>query len=54
MMNTDHYVEVLRRTVIPEMRKCFPGCPGVFEQDLAPCHTSKNFKSFLRVVEPSL
>ena len=36
MTNSAHYIEV-----ILDMRKAFPDGLGVFQQDLAPCHTSK-------------
>lgn len=46
MMNSKQYISVLRRGAVPEMRKRFPGNSGVFQQDLAPCHTSKMVKTF--------
>ena len=47
MMNSDKYMYVLEQKVIPEMRKRFTDGSGVFQQDLAPCQTSKKVKSFM-------
>lgn len=41
MMNSKQYVTILRRQVIPELRRRFPGNDGIFQQDLAPCHHIK-------------
>ena len=46
MMNSQKYIEILRRRVIPEMTKSFPESDGIFQQDKAPCHTSKAVKKF--------
>lgn len=46
MMNSKQYVTIVRQNVIPELRKRFPGKSGIFQQDLAPCHTAKLVKSF--------
>ena len=46
MMRSQQYIEVLRRKVLPQLRKLFPDGSGVFQQDLAPCHTSKQVKKF--------
>ena len=44
MMNSDQYIGVLQRNVIPEhMRTAF-----TFQQDLAPCHTSKKVQQFMK------
>jgi len=48
MMNGDAYVEVLRRKMIPAMEKHFPAGDGIFQHDLAPCHTSRKVKQFLQ------
>ena len=47
MMHSQQYIEVVQRRVIPEMNRLFPDGSGVFQQDLAPCHTSKQVKKFL-------
>jgi len=48
MMNSDVYISVLRRKVIPELSKRFPNGDGVFQHDLAPCHTSRKVKDFMQ------
>ena len=47
MMRSQQYIEVVQRRVIPEMNQLFPDGSGVFQQDLAPCHTSKQVKNFM-------
>ena len=47
MMRSQQYIEVVQRRVIPEMNRLFPDGSGVFQQDLAPCHTSKQVKKFM-------
>ena len=47
MMCSQQYIEVVQRRVIPEMNRLFPDGSGVFQQDLAPCHTSKQVKKFM-------
>lgn len=46
MMRSPQYIEVLQRRAVPELKKTFPDGSGVFQQDLAPCHTSKMVKTF--------
>ena len=46
MMNSEKYLDVLTKKVIPEMAKKFPEGSGIFQQDLAPCHTSRKVKNF--------
>ena len=41
MMRSAQYIDVIETKAIPEMQKAFPDGSGVFQQDLAPCHTSK-------------
>lgn len=48
MMNSDAYIEVLQRKLIPEMQKQFPNGDGTFQQDLAPCHTSRKVQQFMK------
>lgn len=48
MMTSEKYAQVLQTKLIPEMTKLFPNGDGVFQQDLAPCHTSKAMQKFFR------
>ena len=41
MMNTDRYIDVLTRKAFPDLKKMFPNGKEIFQQDLAPCHSSK-------------
>ena len=45
MMNSDRYIDVIKK-VIPNLKNAFPG-EGIFQQDLAPCHTSKKCAKFM-------
>ena len=47
MMNSEKYLDVLTKKVIPEMARKFPEGSGIFQQDLAPCHTSRKVKNFI-------
>jgi len=47
MMNAVAYIEVLERKLIPELADKFPNGDGVFQQDLAPCHTAKKVAKFM-------
>ena len=47
MMRSQQYIEVVQQRVIPEMNRLFPDGSGVFQQDLAPCHTLKQVKKFM-------
>ena len=44
MMNADKYFEVIHCKVVKDMRKAFPNERGIFQQDLATCHTAKKVK----------
>ena len=44
MMKSDQYIEVIQQRVIPDMQKAFSNGNGIFQQDLAPCHSSKKVK----------
>lgn len=46
MMNSKQYIATLRRHAVPELRKKFPDNDGIFQQDLAPCHTAKQVGKF--------
>lgn len=48
MMRSDQYIDILSRRLVPEMRKTFPLATGIFQHDLAPCHTSKKVQTFFR------
>jgi len=50
MMNSDKYMDVIQRKVIPHMREIFPEVGGIFQQDLAPCYASKKVKKFLQIL----
>ena len=47
-MDSDKYLDVIQRKVIPYMRETFPEGGGIFQQDLPPCHASKKVKQFLK------
>ena len=41
MMNSEKYTDVLKKIMTPKMARKFPEDLGVFQEDLAPCHTSR-------------
>ena len=47
MMHSPHYIKMIQRRVIPKINPLFPDGSGVFQQDLTPCHTSKQVKKFM-------
>ena len=50
MMNTDRYIDALRRRAFLDLKRVFPDGNGIFQQDLAPCHSSKKpLKFFLKI-----
>ena len=49
MMNSEKYLDVLTKKVIPKMVRKFPEGSGIFQQDLAPCHTSRKVKNFINL-----
>ena len=49
MMNSEKYLHVLTKKIIPEMARKFPKASGIFQQDLAPCHTSRKVKTFINL-----
>ena len=49
MMRSAQYIDVIKTRAIPGMQKAFPDGSGVFQQDLAPCHTSKIVTNFFKV-----
>ncbi|KAJ4447111.1 hypothetical protein ANN_09111 [Periplaneta americana] len=46
MMNSDKYIHLLKTRIVPQLQKSFPDGRGVFQQDLAPCHTSRKTTEF--------
>ena len=48
MMNSTKYRKVLEKKLVLTMQKFFPDGNGIFQQDNAPCHTSKTCKYFLK------
>ena len=42
MMNAEKYSELVRQKVLREMERMFPAGGGIFQQDLAPCHSAKS------------
>ncbi|KAJ4426509.1 hypothetical protein ANN_27323 [Periplaneta americana] len=46
MMNPDKYIHLLETRIVPQLQKSFPDGRGVFQQDLAPCHTSRKTTEF--------
>lgn len=47
MLRSEQYINILQRKVVPELKRHFPDGSGIFQQDLAPCHTSKMVKGFM-------
>ena len=45
MMNSKKYISIIETKIVPMMHT-FAGGVGIFQQDLAPCHTSKVTKKF--------
>ncbi|KAJ4433285.1 hypothetical protein ANN_15544 [Periplaneta americana] len=41
MMNSDKYIHLMETRIVPQLQKSFPDGRGMFQQDLAPCHTSR-------------
>lgn len=47
MMRSEQYICVLKRKPVPELTKRYPDGTGTFQQDSAPCHTSKVVKKYM-------
>lgn len=47
-MEQHQYQRVLENRMMPQMRDWFPNEDGIFMHDLAPCHTAKRIKEFVR------
>ena len=43
-MNAGKYTDVIQRKVVKDLERAFPSGGGIFQQDLAPCHTAKKVK----------
>ena len=48
MMKSEQYIQVLQSKVLPVLLEQLPNGNGIFQQDLAPCHTSKRVKEFMK------
>ena len=49
MMNSEKYLDVLTKKVIPEIARKFPEGSGIFQQDLPPFHTRRKVKNFINL-----
>lgn len=47
IMNQDKYIEVLKKKVVPDLKRLFPQGDGIYQQDGAPCHTARRVKEFM-------
>ena len=45
MISFDKYIDVIENKDIPDMRSAFPDGEGIFQQDLAPCHSFRKVKT---------
>ena len=50
MMNAGKNIRVIQRKVVKDLERAFPSGGGIFQQDLAPCHTAKKVKKFLETM----
>jgi transposase len=46
-MNGKKYIDVLEKRLLPQTREWFPDNHYIFQQDNAPCHTSKIVKTWM-------
>ena len=46
MMNSDNYKATLQSHLLPVLERDFAVGDCIFQQDLAPCHTSKKMRTF--------
>ena len=46
MINSDKYKAILQTHLLPVLQRDLPDGNGIFQQDLAPCHTSKKMRAF--------
>ena len=47
-MNSTKYHEMLTKHMLPTIKSLLPNGTGIFQQDLAPCRTSKVLQSFFK------
>ena len=47
MMNATQYAGIIQGKVLNDMEEAFPDGRGIFQHDLAPCHTAKNITKLL-------
>ena len=45
-MSSDKYKAVLQIHLLPTMQRDFSDGDGIFQQDLAPCHTPRKMRTF--------
>jgi len=48
MMRANQYADVIRKKVLKDMEEAFPNGDGIFQHDLAPCHTAKQIGKLLK------
>jgi hypothetical protein len=46
MMNSDECKAISESHLLPSMIRDFPDGDAIFQQDHAPCHTSRNIRTF--------
>ena len=50
MMKSDQYIQILASIMMPHLHQTFPARDGIFQQDLASCHTSRTMKKFFKTI----
>jgi len=48
MINSDKYIDIVERKVIPDMRSVFPDSGVIFQQNLDTCPSSEKVKTICR------
>ena len=48
MMSLDKCIDKVENKLIPDIKRAFPDNEGMFQKDLAPCHSSKKVKTIFR------
>ena len=48
IMNADKYIDVVNHKVMRNMQIAFPDCAGIFQHDLAACHSAKKMQKVLQ------
>ena len=51
MMNSELFRNILETHLLPTPQSCFPDDDGIFQQDLATCHTSKKLQKIFEEAE---